>query len=514
VADEASDDVPVRASAASTGSLARGGAVWLLATLVGGAALVVLDAWTGRVLGAHAYGAYGALRRVAQFAGFVVLLGLENVVVRHVAVAASAAEARRVLRVAVVTVGVAGATFGGVLALASGVLAQVFQLGPDGPEAVRWIAVSLPLAALRMVAVAAAQGRGHVRARPFVMSILWPATLSLGVFAVAASWMPGSPLVAMIRAWVAAIGVGCAWSFAGLLVWRRAAPFAESRGSTSDAPAVTLSGLASMAVPLWLHGMVTAAYAWADHLVLAAVHGPREAALYGPVVALTPVYGLALTALNGPLAPMLAARHAAGDRAGLHLLFRTAARWAFLLSALPVVVSLVVPEGLLLAWPDLADARARSALQVAAAAQWVGVACGSVNYVLVMTGHAGAVWWGAGPALMVSLVGSWVLVPSLGALGASLANGAALVVANVIGARVVAARLGVSVLDAAFVRACAAMALPVAAGAVAARFDGSGWGRLALVAGVVFVAWLPSVWWGGLDAEEREAVRRRVRGGA
>jgi O-antigen/teichoic acid export membrane protein len=339
------------------------------------------------------------------------------------------------------------------------------------------------------------------------MNLLWPASQALAILAVARAWMPGTPLVAMTRGWVAAMAGGCVWAFVALYRMRASVPGA---GASASARPTDVPAMAAMAWPLWLHGIVIAAYAWADHVALAAVHGPAEAAVYGPVVALAPMYGLALVALNGPLAPMLAAHHAAGDHDALHVLFRAAARWASLLSALPVLVTLVAPDALLRGWPDLATPQAQAALQVAAVAQWIGVACGSVNYLLAMTGHARAVWFGVAPALAASFVGSWLLIPPLGALGASLANGGALVAANLVGAWVVWRRLRISAFDGAFVRACGAMAVPALVGVGAARVPVTGWARLVLVCMAVGLAWLPAAWFGGLDTEERTAIRRRL----
>ena len=167
-------------------AVARGASWMLPASLLGNAARLGLDVYTNGLLSTEDYGLYAAARRVAQLLAFVVLLGMENAVIRAVATARDDAGARGAVRLAVAW------TFGasvlvGVLGL--GVLRPFAAWIDPGPAAATVLGLgllSLPLAAFRTVAVSAAQGRGQLRDRAVVMFVAWPLAQLVGLW-----WLVG-----------------------------------------------------------------------------------------------------------------------------------------------------------------------------------------------------------------------------------------------------------------------------------------------------------------------------------
>jgi O-antigen/teichoic acid export membrane protein len=189
-------------------AIARGTGLLLPATLAGNLLLLLLDQYVNGVLGTADYGLFGAIKRVLQLVGFVVLLGMENAVIRFVATAATQDAARGAVRKAFVgTVG-ASVLAAAVLMALAGPFALWVDPAPATAEALRIGALSLPFMAVRMVAVSASQGWKVVTHRAFVMFLAWPVAQIVGV-AVLAHALDLGVRGAMI-AYVGAMALGAA----------------------------------------------------------------------------------------------------------------------------------------------------------------------------------------------------------------------------------------------------------------------------------------------------------------
>jgi O-antigen/teichoic acid export membrane protein len=496
--------------------LARGGSVMLAATLVGNALLLVLDVYANGVLGNAGYGLFGAIRRVLQLGGFVVLLGMENAVIRYVATAGSVAAARSVAARALMGTALAGAACAALLAVLAEPFAAWIDPAPDTVLALRIGALALPLSAVRMVAVSASQGLGNVTHRAMVMFVAWPVAQLAGVWVLTDALGLGS--VGAVGAYVAAMAVGAALA---LRLWTRATrtgASAEDQGATIAAvPAVASFGaLFAFAWPMWVQGIVMAAYTWVDQVLLAGLRSAEEAGIYGPVAVLAPLYGLGLGALNGPFAPQIAERHAAGDREGLQRLYRTVTRWAVALAVPPIAVSIAASETVLALWPHGSPA-AVPALRVACAASLFCTAVGSVNYLLIMAGRPRAALVNGLPALVLNVMLCVWLVPRHGALGAAVANAVAMCTANGLALLQVRTLLGVHPFDRALLKPLVAGAPACVAAWLGAQVPGPPLARVlcaGVAAGAAFFGGFVALGLGEDDRAVVQALRRRLPGGA
>ena len=444
--------------------VARGAGILLPATLIGNAALLALDFYLNGVLGMADYGLFGATKRVLGFAGFVVLLGMENTVIRYVAMAPAPAEAQAVFRRASAVTGACAVLVTALLwALAPGYAGWI-DADPDTAAVLRWGALSLPFAAVRLCAVAAAQGAGELSVRAVVMFLLWPLAQLLG-FELFVRGL-GQGVVGAAMAYTAAMAVGAVVAVGALL---RLQP-AVLRGAWWPG----VGSMLAFGWPMWVQGIGMAAYTWADQVLLAGLRSPEEAGWYGPVATLAPLFGLGLGALNGIFAPMIAEKHGAQDRAGLERLYRLVTRWAVVLALPPVLVCVAQPALVLHVWPNASEG-AVPALRITALAQLVCTAVGSVNYLLIMGGYQRVTLVNAIPALLLNLGLSFWLVPAWGVTGAALANAGAMLFANVAGLAQVRSYLGISPFDRGLLRVGLA-AIPAAGAAWAAgALPGPAW---------------------------------------
>lgn len=490
-------------SAAS--AVARGAGLMLPASILGSALLLGVDAWANAHLSLEDYGLFGSIRRLVQIVGFLVLVGMENAVLRAVGRAPDESSARAAVHTGLAVGAFVGVALGGLLALAAPALAARVDPSPATVTTLRIAALALPFWSVRTVAVAACQGWGSLLPRALVTFLVWP-VVQLAGLALAVGTL-GLGATGAVAAYTAAVALGAVqglWHLSRLRAgWWRPAPAA---GEGALAP------MLAVAWPLWVHGVAMALYTWADQLFLVDLLGPREAGLYGPAAQLAPLFGLGLGALNSAFAPIIARRHAEGDAAGLAGLYRLVTRWAIILALPAVVLAVLAPASVLVPWASAGEAT-RSALQVTAIAQLVCTAVGSVNYLLIMSGRPRDPLWNAVPAVTVSLVASVALIPRWGAAGAALANGLAMGVANLGGLWQVWRHLRMHPFHGAMARplvASLAMALVVLLVQAAL---GDGWGTLVLGGGAGGVVFLAALWALGLDEGDREvlaALRRKV----
>lgn len=485
-------------------SIARGTGLLLPATLVGYGLLVLLDVYVNGVLDTADYGLFGAIKRVLQLVGFVVLLGMENAVIRFVAMAPDAAGVRGVVRTAFGSTLVFSVAVGLVLAGLADVFAGWVDASPETVTALRIGALSLPFAVVRLVAVAASQGRKVVTHRALVMFILWPLAQFAGVALFAHAL--GLGIVGVMWAYVGAMALGAIVAVA--LYLRIPAP-----PGVGTAVVTSLAPLLAFAWPMWLHGIVMGLYTWMDQVLLAGIRSPEAAGIYGPVATLAPLFGVGLGALNGMFAPIIAERRAAADIAGLERLYRTVTRWAVALAVPPLVVAAVAPEAVLGLWPN-GSAEAATALRVTCLAQLICTSVGSVNYLLIMAGHQRATLWNGIPAVVLNIGLSFLWIPAFGVTGAALANGVATVTANVLGLIQVWLALRIHPFDRSFLRPLFAGVPAVVVVWAVARL---GWAPIPTVAvagvgaGVVFLGALRLL---GLDADDRlvtDAIVNKLR---
>lgn len=482
-----------------------GAGVMLPATLVGSAALLLVDVLASDSLSVADYGLYGAVRRAVQIAGFVALLGMENAVIRVVARAPASADASAGVRGAAAWTAAAGALCGLLAFVGAPWLATAVDDSPHTVDALRIAALALPFWSLRTITVAAAQGWGDLRPRALVTFLVWPLAQAAGLLL--AVKVLGLGVLGAVAGFTAAVAAGAAQG--GWHLWRL------RRGRVVSEPARGEGRFLAMwpvAWPQWAHGVSMALYTWLDQVLLVGLAGATAGGRYGPVAQLIPLFGMGLGALNSAFAGVIARKHAEGDRAGLLAQYRLVTRWAVVLAVPPVVVALTVPFSVLAPWSS-ASPETAEALRVVALAQLGCTAVGSVNYLLIMSGRPRDPLWNAAPAVIVSVLLSLLCIPRWGAAGAALANGAAALVANGGGLLQVWRHLHIHPFH-------AALAKPLLAGVAVAAVS---WGAQQLLGDGLFtlvpIALVGGLAYGGallllgLDDGDREvlaALRRKV----
>ena len=192
---------------------------------------------------------------------------------------------------------------------------------------------------------------------------------------------------------------------------------------------------------LWL-GVMNMVHSRADFLILGALRGAEDVALYGSAYLLAQFVVLFLTAANLTLAPTFAQIHASGDKARLERVAVKSAR-AVMLISLPISLGLLVFGKWVLGIYGAEYARAYTALSIMVVGQFINMAAGSVGVLLNMTGNERYTALGFTVGAVVNIALNFLLIPPWGIEGAAVATSVTLFVWNGVLIVFVRRRLGI-----------------------------------------------------------------------
>jgi O-antigen/teichoic acid export membrane protein len=367
------------------------------------------------------------------------------------------------------------------LVLAAGPLAS--WMGASDESAFRValvvVAVSLPLAATLNLYTSASRGLGNMRITVLFDQVARPV---LQIFLVVAALPTGSlPLV--VLGWSlpylpTALG---SWAW-----WRRR----EGRAPAlpTDQRRRVRREFWRFSVPRAFAGVAQLAMQRFDIVLVGALVGLEEAAVYTAASRFLVVGQLAGTAIGRAVQPLLAGALRRGDLDTAARLYALATGWLVLL-AWPIYFLLALFADTLLTIFGPAYTEGATVLVVLCLSMLVATGCGMVDVVLTMAGKTAWNLYNVLLAFAVNLVLDLLLIPPLGILGAALGWAAAILCNNLLPLAQVRFAIGVHPFHRSTLLSMAAasgsfLALPLLARAVV----GPGWATLfgsALVATVV-----------------------------
>ncbi len=307
------------------------------------------------------------------------------------------------------------------LVLAAGLLTAVWLLGdrlaPGLARPITIASVLLPLTVLLQLLVSQLQALRRVVLGQGVQGLLRPALIVTGLGAlVGLGWSEGTAL--------AAIAMNTAATFvAVLLAWamlRRVLPGAV----LAAAPVFENGAWLGTAVPLFLITAAQLILTQTDVLMLGAMVGTTQAGVYAVASQLSTVITFAIMSLNAILAPMIASLHAQGRRAELQRVLTLSSR-GVLAFAVPTVVILAAAGPLVLQVFGSGFAGAYIPLLILSGGQLTIALCGSVGFLLTMTGHERVATAVIGLTALTNIGLNLLLIPRYGLVGAAIATSTA-----------------------------------------------------------------------------------------
>lgn len=434
-------------AAKGSGSLAGGS---LAALAIRFAIALVL----ARNLGVLDYGLYVLGISVATLCSGIALLGLDDAMVRYVAILTRRSDdagVKGTLEIGFTVTFATSVLMGALLfAFAEPVATRLFH-EPELVSSLRMLGVVVPFLTLNSVLVGVLLGLRRMGDVALAQNVV-RSSIRLAISA-------GAALLGALDLSMALIGFAVADIAASALMAVRIRRHLPHRGLAArrDTRAIM-----SFALPLWLSGMLRQFRRNIEVVLLGGLSSVSNVGVFSVVNRVNKLGHVGLLSLLVAVKPMMAQLHDAGERDALAHLYRTATRWAFALY-LPFFLGVVLYAEQLLGVFGDGFTSGTTALFIIAAAELVNAATGVCGSLLDMSGHTtvklvNSVAWTA-----LLLGGSALLIPPFGVDGAAIATFIALCTVNV--ARVIEVRVleGVLPFDRGFLK-------PVAAGIAAFAF--------------------------------------------
>ncbi|MFM7424708.1 MAG: flippase [Elainella sp.] len=389
--------------------------------------------WLARWLGAAEYGVLEYVTTISLMLAFVASLGLPTIVLRFMA-AYRVQQDWASLRGLIVSSWRQMIGAGILLALLGSGVAWWGLQGRTAP-ALLWAIWTVPLVALIRIQLETTRGMRLI-GLAYAPSLIVLPLLLLGEVALWRLFYPLSSAVVMALSLVAMLVVVLAQRW---LFWR-SLPVPVHQIRPVYAP---LAERLRLSLPLMLIDGSFLVLNQTDTLMLAGLRDAKAVGIYSAAFKTAGWVGFILVAVNAIAAPLFAGLYAEAKQAELQRLVSTIARWMFY-PALTVAVGLVLWAEPVLGLFGPEFGAARWALAALCFGQLVNVGCGSVGYLLTMTGHqnqcAKVVGWSALLNLLLNLIG----IPLLGILGAALATAISMAVWNLWMNRLVIRYLGIN----------------------------------------------------------------------
>ncbi len=415
--------------------IARSGAANLVGTGVSTVLTFSLVLIIARVYPAQQAGAFFALTSVFLILLALVEAGADQALVRSIAWARARGEDEQVptvLRTGLIGVLGAATLVATGSFLAAPRLAELIvgaELAGQTAGVLRVLAVALPVAACYELLLAATRGFGVIRPTVLVERMLRPALQPLAAFAVA---IASAGISWLALAWAAPYLVGLAAAAAALRKLRRSgtAGVEESVLDAADA-AATRIGFWRYAVPIGLVRVCQVTLQRADIVLIAALRGPRDAAIYTAVTRFLVVGQLAMQSVQQVIQPWLASLLAAEDHAVTGTVFKRITAW-FVALAWPIYLTTAVFAEDLAGVFGSEYVAGASSLVLLSLSMLLATGKGPLDVLLQMAGRSATSMVNAFVALGVNLTLCVLLIPEHGIFAAAAARVAAVWTRNLL----------------------------------------------------------------------------------
>jgi O-antigen/teichoic acid export membrane protein len=459
-----------------------------------------------RSLGAGDYGLYVLSISAATLFSGLALLGLDDAMVRYVAILSGRRDApgvRGTIQIGLGAATVMGVVVGALLYLGAEPIATGLFDEPQLTGLLRLVAVAVPFLAISNVLAGTARGFHRMGVAAFGENVV-QSVVRLVLVAVLF-------LVAELDTTTAVVVFGIsdiAATITMITLLNRLFPL-DPRGQPVRRDAREVF---RFALPLWLSGMLRQFRRNIEALLLGATSSVANVGVYAIVNKVNLVGHVWLLSILVAVKPTMAQLHDRGDRTELGRVYKATTRWSLGLALPCVIVMVLYREPILVAFGTSFTAGS-TALVILAMAELVNAGTGTCGPMIDMTGHtrlklANSVLWTG------LLIGSGiVLIPRWGVVGAATASLIAIATVNLLTVVEVWALEGLVPVDRTIwkplVAGCAAWATGLALGRLLPF--GSALGPAAVQGIVVVAVFAGLTWVFGVTADDR-LVLDRLRG--
>ena len=401
----------------------------ILAAILGFAFNVVL----ARLLGADGAGMYFLALTVSTVAEVLGSLGLDNTLLRFTATSAAVGDWEAVKGACTKGLKLAlGASSIVALAivLAAPWLAEALFSEPALTAPIRWMALAaIPVSLFRLHGQLL-RGLKHIRNALTVQSVCASALSLLGVIVLA----PTQGVQGAVWAYLLAAGITLAIA---MRLWHRATPQLRNLSGKFDT-----SRLLNSSMPLFWTDILRMINKWSPTIILGIWGTSAEVGIFGVANRTAALTNFVLIAFNSISAPKFAALYGQGNMKALEKLGKNCTTLMTLISMPILIVFLLVPAWIMKMFgPHFSDHAI--VLSILAVGQFVNVATGSVQFILLMCGYERLIRNVTVICAILEVVLNLVLVPLWGVVGAAIASASIRIFQNLLIASLVSQRLGI-----------------------------------------------------------------------
>ncbi len=349
-------------------------------------------------------------------------------------------EVRSQLRAATVPVVTGSLMLAVVTWLAADRIGAVVSSAAPGTAAtvVRILSVFVPLASVSDILLSAIRGLGVQRALVLVERFGRPALQVLGLLVAVAVGSTGPAVVAWIwgAPYVFAVAAGLLW-LAAVLRRRERADRSDSGhsehgghgGHGESLGPVDFASFWRFSLPQGVAAVLQVVLQRLDIVLIAALLGPVDAAVYGAVTRVLVVGQLGGQALQVTVQPAFSALVATDDRRGLADVYRASTGW-LILSTWPLYLLMAVHHRLVPRIFGHGYGAGANVVLILCLAMLLATAVGTVDVLLAMSGRTRLVMLNSTAALTANVVLNLALIPVWGIAGSAVAWAASICINN------------------------------------------------------------------------------------
>jgi O-antigen/teichoic acid export membrane protein len=298
--------------------------------------------------------------------------------------------------------------------LAAGVILRLNDYHPFAYATPLLIGIGLiPLQALVNLQLETARAAKDVTLAYAPSQIIWPVLLICGAFVVLETHHNFTGISAIA---IAQITLLAAVLFQlGLLLLKLSKEFVASQ------PVYAIREWLGVALIVLLQSGCFIILSKTDTIMVGSILGPDEAGMYGAAVNTAQWVGFVLTIINIVAAPSFAALYAQSNIEGLQKVISAVALWIFW-PTLAISIFLMIFSQPVLGLFGSEFIAASWQLKILVVGNLVSALCGSVGYLMVMTGHQNKSVVVFAYAAILNIVLNAIAIPLIGAIGAALAT--------------------------------------------------------------------------------------------
>ncbi len=391
--------------------------------IAGALAAFSVNIYLARLLGASGFGLFSLSLTIISLLSVFNRFGLDTVVLRDISKDKNAAEngqaAAIFLSVSKMIIPAAFILMGAVIFLSPWVSEVIFTK-PQLSPVLRAMAPLLLFLSLGYILSEGLKGLHHTEAGIFLQSTMLPIGFMVIVFGCSQLFSLTPESTALIYSGVAILGLLSAKYY-----WNTKIAVGVG-GKYIDENSLIRKGF-----PLLLMSSGGLLLTWTDVIVLGVFESEETVGVYMASSKVALITSLLLVSANAIIAPKFSRLYASGNSVGLKKLANQATRLMTLLVLLPSILFLSFPE-LILSVFGPGFEKGATVLMILTVGQFINVACGSVGYMLVMTGNQHVMRNIMLGAAFMNIVLSVSLVSILGMIGVALSTALSVVSWNLV----------------------------------------------------------------------------------